>query len=62
MPKAKPKPVKGRPAIDPEARRKTLIKVLVTETEDQLLRAAAKAADLTVSSWMRKKALEAAGA
>lgn len=59
MPK-KTAPPRGRPPIAAEDRRQTLVKVLVTESEDQELRQAAGDAGLTVSTWVRLAALERA--
>lgn len=53
-------PPRGRPPIAAEDRRETLVKVLVTESENEELRQAASEAGLTVSTWVRLAALEKA--
>lgn len=53
-------PPRGRPPIAAEDRRETLVKVLVTESENEELRQAAGEAGLTVSTWVRLAALEKA--
>ena len=59
MPKTQ-SPPRGRPPIAAEDRRETLVKVLVTESENEDLRRAAGDAGLTVSTWVRLAALEKA--
>jgi len=57
----KPKtPRTGRPPLDPQDRRGTIIRVMVTEAEHEELRRAAEATGLNLSTWIRTVALEKA--
>ena len=58
--KGKAQAPKGRPPVADADRRETLIRVLTTEAELAGLTAAAAAAGLGVSTWMRSVALERA--
>jgi hypothetical protein len=60
MAKSKKKVMIGRPPIDKEDRRATLVRVLTTAAEHEELRQAAEAASMSVSTWVRAVALEKA--
>lgn len=59
MAKAKKKPL-GRPRVAADAKRATLVRVLVTEGEHGELQRAAEGASASVSAWVRGAALEKA--
>ena len=50
----------GRPPVAEEARRSTLVRVLVSESEHHELKIAAESAAMSVSTWVRAAALEKA--
>lgn len=60
MPRAKKKPLIGRPPIAPEARRTTIIKVMTTEAEHDEMLKAAETMGLGISVWLRATGLKEA--
>ncbi len=54
-----PSKKRGRPPLDPEKKRGTLIHVMATEAQHQRIRNAAEANGFTMSSWLLALGLDA---